>query len=100
MSEHKTTIKTHKYEFECPSCGGEFVLACYHVLNRDSFSRITKITVTDENNSEVDCMYCHDDVDHYDLEDLDYPTRYVCHYCGKTWHSVEAMIEQGVIKLQ
>ena len=100
MSEHKTTVKSYKYEFECPSCGGDFVLACYNVLNRDIFNRVTKITTTDENNEEVECLYSHDDVDRYDLEDFDDPVRYMCPHCEKTWYSVEAMIEQGVIKIE
>lgn len=100
MSKYKTTVSTHQYEFECPSCGGDFVLACYHVLSRDAFSRIAKITVTDENNNEVEQLYCHEDVDHYDLDDFDDPVRYMCQHCGKTWYSVETMVEQDVIKLK
>lgn len=98
-NNYKSTLKDIKYEFECPNCRHDLLLACYPVICRNSFNRITRIICTDKEDNVVDTLYGYGDTEDFDLEDTEEPTVFSCHYCQKTWTSLEDMIDEGIIKL-
>lgn len=98
-NNYKSTLKDIKYEFECPNCEHDLLLACYPVICCNSFNRITKITCKDKEDNVVDIMYAYGDTEEFDLEDMDEPTVFRCQHCKKTWTSLKDMIEEGIIKL-
>lgn len=96
---YKAKLRDIKYEFECPNCEHDFLLACYPVICQESFNRITRINWTDKENNIVDTEYSYSAEEQFDLEDTEGPTVFVCHHCKKTWTSLKDMIEDGIIKL-
>lgn len=97
---YKATLKDIKYEFECPNCEHDFLLACYPVICRNAFNRITRINWTDKENHIVDTEYGYASAEQFDLEDTEEQTVFCCQHCQKTWTSLEDMIADGIIKLK
>lgn len=98
-NNYKSTLKDIKYEFECPNCEHDFLLACYPVICRNTFNRITRITCKDKEDNIVDTLYSCGDMEYFDLEDTEKPMVFSCQHCQKTWTSLEDMIDEGIIKL-
>lgn len=99
-NNYKSKVKDLKYEFECPDCGCDLLLAFCPVIYYEAFAKVTKITCLDEEDNVVDTLYGYSSAEQFDIEDTDEPMMFQCHHCKKTWTFLEDMIDAGIIKLE